>query len=62
MKIRALCTLRGDEGTIRRNAEAVVSNAYGKELIKRGRAVAVDAPRVRKTTKSKGAAAPSEGE
>lgn len=68
MKIKALSTFRGDEGTIRRNAEVDVSDVYGKELVKRGRAVAVEAeptkekPAPKPSTKPKGAPASSEGE
>lgn len=44
MKIRALRTLRGDAGTIRRNGEADLPEAKAKALIARGLAVAADQP------------------
>lgn len=67
MKIKALCTFRGDEGMIRRHAVVDVSDAYGKDLIKRGRAVAVAepekaAPAPKPIKPVKGAPASSEGE
>ncbi|WP_311267458.1 hypothetical protein [Sphingobium sp. WCS2017Hpa-17] len=70
MKIKALSTFRGDEGMIRRGSEVTVSDVYGRDLIKRGRAVEVadDAdeaspkPAPKPTTKPKGAQPPREGE
>lgn len=67
MKIKALCTFRGDEGMIRRGAVVDVSDVYGKDLIKRGRAIAVagsekPAPAPKPTKPLKGAPASSEGE
>jgi hypothetical protein len=68
MKIKALSTFRGDHGVIRRDAEVDVPDAYAKDLIKRGRAVAVDAtaetekPPVKPHVKPKGGKSPAEGE
>jgi hypothetical protein len=65
MKIKALTTLRGDEGMIRRGSERDVSDSYGKELIKRKLAVAVgesSAEKPANNRKTKDARASNEGE
>jgi len=65
MKIKALCTFRGDEGMIKRDAVVDVSDAYAKDLIKRCRAISIEnaeKPATKPTKSTKGATTPNEGE
>jgi len=77
MKIRALRTLRGDAGNIRRGAVAEVSDSAARSLIQRGLAAEVEEeggqarkrpkPRAKaanapKAKTTKGAAAPKKGD